>query len=298
MRDEILAVDLDQNFFMGIDIVSDMGRWYTPVYYLKPKDLGTRAFETQIHKTRDGLSHLELSRPLNSLGYQYGGPLLQVAHNRSKNSSEEYPDFDLDKDLIIQATRPPDFNLDGYFDAEPRSRGAGIVKSKSAVERYIQSQLLTVFYGCFRNLVTLKGNSKHKKYSSVKFKTNQGGCVEKYSDNSKPINDNFALGYLAAFPKQKNGNFPHLIIAFSLGGTETLWFTHILSTENMWSKPLANDEISNHYESPISLFKAATKTTVPKLWLIEFEIPPVGFGISQSTYLCGKCQIHNAICWL
>ena len=57
-------------------------KFYPMAYYLKERDLGPRRFETQIHKTRDGLALSELSQLLYEIGYDYGGTILNVPKRR------------------------------------------------------------------------------------------------------------------------------------------------------------------------------------------------------------------------
>src|SRR5687768_1961153 len=110
------------------------GKFFPMLYYVKQKDLGPRRFETQIHKTRDGLALAELSPLLYEARYKYGRVILNVPEEtqnelrRRERLWEGTPEI-ASEDLVLFVTRPP---LD---DCEPPPVDRPVLRSNHPIEQ-------------------------------------------------------------------------------------------------------------------------------------------------------------------
>lgn len=270
----------------GKRIGIDAGNRYFPfVYYQKIKDLRTKAtkgerrFETQIHKTRDGLAFLELSAVLQKERLNFGGiifnhPAKVKEHLREREQLETRPilreeKFHLSKrDVLLIATRPP---LSDTASGVKRI----VDQSLSPLETLVFAELKAFFETCNRAEIVLSDNwfpycsdDRAEKYRAINFHQKQGARV-KYLDaihnsDEPPDDKQLSVGYLLAVPP--GGALPcRIIAAFGMGGTETLWFCHLLRIFS------AEPHIKAAW--PRNLFRKALYSPRKCLWTIPFLVP-------------------------
>src|SRR5438094_525198 len=120
-------------------------KFYPLVYYVKEKDLGSRRFETQIHKTRDGLSLMELFPILLGCGYTYGATILNVPEKHQRTLAregrlKENNPHVANADMVLLATRPA---LD---DDEQQERP--VLRSNCELEQAAFRALRPLFDSC------------------------------------------------------------------------------------------------------------------------------------------------------
>lgn len=208
-------------------------RFFVNVYYRKQRDIGSRPFETSLHKTRDGLPIAELSSVLYDNGYAYGGAILNIPSRfreyLSANDKIESTQPPLNSDdLVLLCTRPP-------LDDEANLVKKRIERSQTEFEDHVVASLRMFFRTCDRSQVVLSsqivpnggGHSFHE-YRAVHFREYRGGKVLKMNaldDPRDPLDEGFTIGYLLTSPRVSPIGF-RLIAAFGMGGAETLWFTH------------------------------------------------------------------------
>ena len=244
------------------------GKYFPLLYYLKAKDLGSRRFETQIHKIRDGLAVCELSAVLNQMGYTYGQAILNVPQSVQTTLMlngllpQQHPPEIGPTDILLLTTRPP---LDDLPEDKRR-----IARSDSPIEQAVFASLRPYFSRCDRVNVTLSdkvdfhqkkkamlAKNELEKYRLIHFRQKQGGCVSHFQLGRRkltPDHSQLAVGYLFSAPNAlPNGT--QLVAAFGLGGTQTLRLAYLLRT------------------SLLKELRQAVQTNQPRLSLIEFLVP-------------------------
>jgi hypothetical protein len=233
-------------------------KFYPLVYYMKEKDLGKRRFETQIHKTRDGLALAELSPLLFRAGYTYGGTILNVpmktqrslvAEGRLKETRLKVESTD----VVLLATRPA---LD---DDEEQERP--LLPSGCAVESAAFAALRRFFATCDRAEVILASEvvleERNEYLRAVHFRQNQGGRIRFFDTPTgeiEPTDPQLTVGYLVGVPNVSPTG-ARLAVVFGMGGTETLWLCHLFRTR------LADE------------FHQTLTTPDPRIRLIAFSVP-------------------------
>lgn len=263
--------------------------WHASVYFLKDTDLGvgekkekSRPFPKLIHKIRDGLSLLELSRILSQANYQYGRPLLQIPKDvldgRRFPNPREVNDRISPDDLIVQVTRPPLIENGMRPPLDDTGVKRTLALSGTELEGQICCALGRYVETCDRSLVRLRAEAKvqdrFRKFRAVHFYQSGGGLVAEFDASTKkghekkvPINT--ALGYFLSVPKLSRVG-PRLALSFSMGGSETLWFCHLLATQ---LAPLYREALASSEEQLwIVQFTCPDYTPIPAL---EFAEPPV-----------------------
>jgi hypothetical protein len=55
-----------------------MRRYFSLLYFRPYRELRERAFTSLLHRTRDGMVHMELAPLLSTAGFEYHGALLNV----------------------------------------------------------------------------------------------------------------------------------------------------------------------------------------------------------------------------
>lgn len=255
---------------MRRQMTAPTSRWFANVYYLKGEDLGrkdrARAFPKLVHKTRDGLALLELSHMLARADYEYEGPILQVP--KEVREGRRLPQLRRTtasltaSDLLVQATRPP---LD---DTGKRSLDRSGTRLEGDVFRSFRKFAST----CSRSAVILSPSvtlpQAFEGFRQINFYKSGGGLVEsiggksadKAMQNIRSIAlqridaESLAVGYLFSTPQVRKGG-PRLVLSFSMGGAETLWFCHLLRTQLY------------------ATFSQALRTRRPCLWIVPFCCP-------------------------
>lgn len=242
-------------------------RWFSSMYYVRqgewPKyraegansdgEESGRRFWNLIHKLRDGAAILELSPMLERAGYSYHGPLLQIPENVSADEfrSPNIRDFQIDlgpTDIVVQATRPP---MDDY------RRKRRVDASGANLETRILNAAAHFIEECDRWTVVLRDDvalpKEHLGLRRVEFSQYNSGFVEKINqEHYEGVPANLAIGYLLAMPPSEET--PHrIVMSWSSGGAETLWFCHLL-----------RERLSDLYEK-------AVRATEPRLWLVRFR---------------------------
>jgi len=233
-------------------------KFYPMVYYIKERDLAKRWFETQIHKTRDGLALVELGPLIYGAGYTYGGTILNVpekfqqelvAEGRLRENRHQIQSAD----MVLLATRPA---LD---DDEADERP--LLRSNYAVERAAFAALRRFFATCDRAEVILSKEvileGRHEHLRAVHFRQNQGGRIRFFDTPTgeiEPADPQLTVGYLVGVPNVTPTGV-RLAAVFGMGGTETLWLCHLLRTR------LADE------------FHQTLTTPDPRIRLIAFSVP-------------------------
>lgn len=254
-------------------------RFFPMAFYVKPKDLGERSIETQIHKTRDGIAAQELGSVLYAHGFEYGNTLLNVP--RAMHQMNKQTSVSLGKsDLLLLATRPP---LD---DTKPRqSVPAGesaktsarpIFGSGKEPETSVLAELKFFFDRCDRSKVALSANCHpdDPALMEIDFAQNQGGHTFRFGGQ---VRTSTTVGYLASVPSVEREGC-RLLNAFGMGGTETLWFSFLLRT---YLRTLLDEAIT---------------TPDRRLWLVEFKVPDwVPFPVLMASESELDPQIHLAV---
>lgn len=239
-------------------------RYFAWLYFLKRKELGTRAFTSQIHRTRDGLAHLEISAFLAAKGISYAGAILNIpkyvqptlANCGHRSALKLEPN-----DLVLLATRPP---LD-----DPRPAGKGrrerrrVDRSETPLERELFSALLPFFARCDRGTIELADNLTcdnrfAARFRKIKFQENQGGYVRQTKSwkHEEFKQGRLGVGYLVVVPPTRESRF-RIIALFSSGGTETLWTALLVAREHR------------------DLLERALLVEEPVLWQIPFLWPDI-----------------------
>ena len=211
--------------------------FYLSLYYLKSKDLGLRPMETQIHKVRDALAILEVAPLLQGLGYVYRGAILNIPFgvrsrlDRISRLRAADPPVGAN-DLIVQLTRPP------LSEGGKRQ----IAPSKCRVETAILDALGGHLERCTRSQVFLSqalapvnnvSEAVAAPFRSVEFFVSAGGRVKHFgfltSLPTPPADERLSIGYLLSVPAIGDSG-ARLLCGWGAGGTETLWFCHLLRT--------------------------------------------------------------------
>ena len=186
-------------------------------------------------------------------GYSYHGPMLQIPENVSKDKfrSPNIHELELDlgpSDIVVQATRPP---MDDY------NRKRRVDASGAILETRILNAAAHFIEECDRWAVVLRSDvalpKEHLGLRRVEFAQYNNGFVEKINeDRYEGEPTNLAIGYLLAVPP--SDETPHrIVLSWSSGGAETLWFCHLL-----------RERLSDLYEKAIH-------ASEPRLWLVRFR---------------------------
>lgn len=261
-----------------------LNRFFSFTYFQKAKDLragtgkGERRIETQIHKIRDGLALLELATVLNREGLSYGGPILNVPMSIQDKLRARVETQRIIRqehlalrtgDVALLTTRPP---LDDHDTPARRI----IERSGSPLEREIFAGVRPFFSTCDRALMVIadewqpRSNSiGAKKLRQVVFHQGQGAHVKEFSGDreyrkSGKVEAQLSLGYLLTVPP--TGSRPYRIVAaFGIGGTETLWFCHLLRS--------LHDRRAPRAPWPTDLLRSALTSPHERLWTLPFLVP-------------------------
>jgi len=235
-------------------------RFFPFFYYQNARALGTRRFETQIHKVRDGLAVTELSAALNDVGYTYGGAILNIPQThreklaqQSKLVEHEYS-FE-PHDVLLHPTRPP-------LDEESKR----IVDwSGSPLENQLLTEVQQFFDHCDRGVITISDQmiadsepaDVSQDFRHLDFQQFQGGAIKNLNalHGPRPPNDsNYTVGYLLVVPRIPTCEV-RFIACFGAGGSETAYFSYALRTI---------------YPNYLNL---ALSINEPVLWQIPFLVP-------------------------
>lgn len=231
---------------------------YFSAYYVKETEFAAkRPFHTAFHKIRDGLALMQYQSAITR-SYDFGGVLLNVP-TRFQAEVASSAGVQSKSDLVFQATRPPI-----HDSSEKKEGGRGerrIDKSGSKIERAVFRCLKPYLAKCNRSRITLSKRvelkSKYSQYRDVQFIVKRGAAISKLhvgDDELAPANPQQTLGYLFGLPKLSQ-NGPRLVVAFGMGGAETVWLSSLLISE-------LRDELD-----------AALTTRRARLRLISFDVP-------------------------
>jgi hypothetical protein len=245
-------------------------KFFLMQYYQKDRDLRGRRFETQLHKVRDGLAILELSPLLYEAGYTYGGAILNIPKELQGLIPLKETVTDIEQhDMVLLTTRPP-------LDEEGVRRP--IQSSGSELEQYIFRSLRAFFRTCDRSEIVLAEELKPaiddervNELRAVLFYQSNGGrvrLVDSIARPREPMESRLTLGYLISIPTIPPRGF-RLLVAFGMGGTETLRFCHLLR---------------QHFTA--YLYQALS-ATVSVMWMVPFLVP------DYAPYPFLQCQLHD-----
>jgi hypothetical protein len=233
-------------------------KFYPLVYYIKERDLAKRRFESQIHKTRDGLALAELGPLLYRGGYTYGGTILNVPEKVQQQLATEGRLYANkvqigSADLVLLATRPA---LDDEDDDE-----RPLLRSNCTVEMAVFAALRRFFATCDRAEVILSAEivleKRNEHLRAIHFRQNQGGRIRFFDTPTgelEPTDPQLTVGYLVGVPNVMEVG-ARLVAIFGMGGTETLWLCHLLRTR-------LSDE-----------FQQATTARDARIRLFTFSVP-------------------------
>lgn len=241
-------------------------RYFAWFYYLKKRDRRTRVFESQVHRVRDGLPHLELCAKLNEWGIQYAGAVLNIPAGEIVGESRvrNVPELG-DEDLVLLATRPPIEEAESNDDAIPEERGGrkrrSIECSRTEMESRVLNAMKLCFARCARNQIhinsTLSCDPQYEaRFRRVDFEAHQGGPVRAVGPWRKCAKDGerVGMGYIAGVPASREDGRPFRVVAvFSSGGTETLF--SVLLAVHVYPE----------------LLLSALGTSSPAVWQIPFK---------------------------
>lgn len=268
--------------------MSDKPKVYLSVYYQKPKDLGQRPFETQIHKVRDGLAVAGLLSVLYEANYSFGGTILNIpkavqdelAPDRIKDETRQIGTGD----MVLMSTRPA---LND--DASETKRFLKI--SGCDVEQSVFAAMYTFFRTCDRSEIILNSHlepdtddERVDEFRAVSFYQSRGGRVHRLDAQRAPripAEPNLTFGYLVSVPSVPPNGF-RLLAAFGAGGTETLWFSHLLRLEYT------------------GYLRQAIRTKEPRLWMAPFLVPdyaPFPFLQCDLSDLKPKSEYSDVVSW-
>jgi hypothetical protein len=232
--------------------------WYQPVH-----DLGKRGLHSQVHKVRDGLAGAYISSLLTDFKYRFGGTLINVPSKiRSRPSLEESTFRGRCEDLVWIPTRLPFHEAPQELPVEIRPRRLrSIDRSETTFENRILTSFKPYLATCSRVRVKLSDAvclpDSARAYRVCDFQEFSGGVLTQHGSVETrlrpPRNKRQTIGYLVALPPQDG--LGRLIAAFGLGGTETLLFHHLLTTE---------------YRERV---KAIVESAEPRLFISKFVVP-------------------------
>lgn len=204
--------------------MNNRGNYYSVVYYRPYRELRDRTFISQLHKTRDGLVHLELSPILRKAGFSYAGTILNVPYTVRRDNAAAIRDSEIRTargDLFVLGTRPP------LEDNDKLSRRT-VDRSGLPIETRLLAETRKVFSICRRNAVVIQDFIEVcDEYRHVRFGEFNGAPVKSATSKGLPA---FTLGYCVWLPAMNERNW-HLLTIFGMGGTESVVFAHLLRTK-------------------------------------------------------------------
>lgn len=216
---------------------TDRGRFYICTWYQPVHDLGTRKLYSQMHKVRDGLALVQISSLLTECGFRFSGAILNVPSSLPSPPSLRHSDFrPAADDLVWIPTRLP---LEEFPVAAPEKRPRRlriIDRSGSPLEKRILAGFAPYFTTCRRTRIALSNaislDKQSHTYRVCDFQEFSGGLLTRHGAVANRLlparADRMTIGYLIALPPQEG--LGRLVAAFGPGGTETLIFSHLLST--------------------------------------------------------------------
>jgi len=256
-------------------------RFFLLTYYQSPRDLqlnrapshrgtyqwqiGTRPMESQLHKIRDGLASGLLISFLHRLGYEYGGPVLNLPDSiaeelKCTGKIRDTNDPAGSSDLLLLTTRPP---LKDFEDGQPYTKRY-ILRSHTAVEKTVFDELQAFFSECSRDYVNLRPEvllpPGFEDLRGVAFEQSRGAPAK---TSAHCALDETVAYMLSTRPVRPDG--PRLVAAFGIGGTETLLLAYLIRTHPEFS--LAFRELLESTERRIALaiFKVPHDVPYPYL---------------------------------
>ena len=194
-----------------------------------------RRGQQYIHLIRDGAAFAELAPVLLSMGYSYGGLLLNYPSSESPATQSVNIPVLTPADLLVLPTRPP------LSDEDEEERRI-VERSHNSLEERVLSALDPFFEICSRAHVKLsrtlsgrlpkefanRANIEFTLYSKALCKSYQGYAATEWDDPDSP---NMTMTYLAYTPSVWPGG-PALLLSFGLGGIETLIWNLLLRTQH------------------------------------------------------------------
>jgi hypothetical protein len=182
-----------------------------------------------MHRVRDGLMMMDLSAPLYSSGYRFGGIFLNVPSEVPARRRERTKINLASSDLIVLPTRAP-------LDDDPEDK-RGMGRSGNELERQVHEALRRLFKRLDRGQATLSDEAtaklepKQRDFGSVIFTIFGGGEVKSLTGAGArtPTTASTTVAFLASCPQIYKGG-PRLLNAFGAGGRETLVWGFLLRT--------------------------------------------------------------------
>ena len=188
-----------------------------------------------IHLIRDGAAFAELAAVLASMGYGYGGLLLNFPSHQSFGT--QFADIPAltPADLLVLPTRPP-------ISDEEEDERRKVARSHTFLEERVLAALDPFFEICSRAHVKLsrplsarlpkrlanRANILFTKYSNASCKVYQSYAGAEWDE---PDNPNSTITYLAYTPNVWPDG-PGLLLSFGMGGIETLIWNLLLRTQH------------------------------------------------------------------
>ncbi len=206
------------------------GRYFWFSYQAPARSLRRKQY---LHLIRDGAAFAELVPVLISMGYGYGGLVLNFPSRPSLATQEIDIPALTRADLLVLPTRPP-------LSDEQEDERRKVARSHTRLEQMVLSGLDPFFEICSRAHVRLSQTLSAKlpvrsaNRANIQFATYSNAAVKDYQTYSgggweEPDNPNMTMTYLAYTPRAWPGG-PALLLSFGMGGIETLIWNLLLRT--------------------------------------------------------------------
>ena len=204
--------------------------WFS--YQAPPRILREHPY---IHLVRDGGAFAELSAVLITMGYGYGGLVLNLPSGQSFPTEEVDIPALTPADLLVLVTRPP-------LSDEEEDERRKVERSHTLLEDMVLSGLDPFFEICSRSHVKLsrtlsaKLPKKLANRANILFTMYSNASVKKCqsydsAEWDEPDDENITITYLAYTPMVWPKG-PALLASFGIGGVETLIWNLLLRTQH------------------------------------------------------------------
>ena len=191
--------------------------------------------QQDIHLIRDGAAFPELAAVLASIGYSYGGLLLNFPSRKSLGTRPVDIPTLTPADLLVLTTKPP-------ISDEKEEDRRKVARSHTSLEERVLAALDPFFEICSRAHVKLSRTLSARlprrlaNRANILFATYSNACCKVYQSYAgaqwdAPDNPNITITYLAYTPRVWPDG-PALLLSFGMGGIETLMWNLLLRTQH------------------------------------------------------------------
>ncbi len=188
-----------------------------------------------IHLIRDGAAFAELAAVLGSMGYGYGGLLLNFPSRQSfGRQAADIPAL-TPNDLLVLPTRPP-------ISDEEEDERRKVARSHTSLEKMVLAALEPFFQICSRAHLKLSRTlsarlpKRLENRANILFATYSNAAHKVYQSYTgaqwyEPEDPNITSTYLVYTPSVWPEG-PALLLSFGMGGIETLIWNLLLRTQH------------------------------------------------------------------